>query len=146
MLFSKSFGYALRGVLYVAIMNEKKPKVPLDEIAETLNVPRYFMGKVMNRLVKGGILNAVKGHNGGFSINQTTLQTCLVKFIDITGETEQFDTCALRLQKCNFHYPCPLHADIEKLRNYWSGLLTTTTIGDLLKKNGSGFIRSITTI
>jgi len=75
MLLSKSFGYALRGVLYVAMMNASKKKVQLDEMAEKLAVPRHFLAKVMKRVVKEGILSSVRGLNGGFCINESTLQT-----------------------------------------------------------------------
>ena len=146
MIFSKSFGYALRGVLYVAIMTEEKHKIQLDEIAEKLTVPRYFLGKIMNKLVKEGILASEKGHKGGFSINDKTMQTSLLKLIKITGDNEMFDSCVLRLRKCNSKNPCPLHHEIETLRNQWHKLLAETTVNDLLKKDQPDFIKSIATI
>ena len=146
MIFSKSFGYALRGVLYVAIMTDEKQKIQLDEIAEKLTVPRYFLGKIMNKLVKERILASEKGHKGGFSINDNTMQTSLLKLIKITGDNEMFDSCVLRLRKCNSDNPCPLHQEIETLRTQWHQLLSETTVNDLLKKDQPDFIKSIATI
>ena len=146
MIFSKSFGYALRGILYVAVMTEKGGKIQLDEIAEKLTVPRYFLGKIMNRLAKDGVLTSEKGHNGGFSINDKTMATSLSKLVKITGDSELPDSCALRLRKCNSTNPCPLHNEIDALRNQWHRLLAETTVDDLLKKNQPHFIRSIATI
>jgi len=146
MIFSKSFGYALRGILYVAIMNETKNRIQLDEIAEKLTVPRYFLGKIMNRLVKDGVLASEKGHNGGFRINDKTINTSLLKLVKITGDSEMFDSCVLRLRKCNSKNPCPLHHEIETLRNQWHQLLAETTVNDLLKKDQPDFIKSIATI
>jgi DNA-binding IscR family transcriptional regulator len=54
--FLKSFGYALRGILYVTVLAERKDRIQLDEIAEKLTVPRYFLGKIMNKLAKQGVL------------------------------------------------------------------------------------------
>ena len=146
MIFSKSFGYALRGILYVAIMTEEKHKIQLDEIAEKLTVPRYFLGKIMNRLVKDGILDSEKGHKGGFCINDKTIHTSLLSLVKITGDNEMFDSCVLRLRKCTSVNPCPLHHEIETLRNQWHTLLTETTVSDLLKKDQPDFIKSIATI
>lgn len=146
MIFSKSFGYALRSVLYVALVRDDKEKTQLDEIAVALNVPRYFLGKVMNRLVKEGILNSVKGHNGGFCINVITLRVSLSRIMDITRENEQFDSCVLRQQKCNSANPCPLHFQAEAIKQKWQLLLSTTTVEDLLKKDQAGFIKSIAAI
>ena len=88
MVFSKSFGYALRGILYVAMVNEDKTRVQLEEIAGKLAVPRYFLGKVMKKIVKGGVLNSLKGPYGGFYVNNKTMNIPLLKLIEITGEAE----------------------------------------------------------
>ena len=52
MIFSKTFGYALRSVLYLAMLHEDKDRIQLDEIAVQLSVPRHFLGNVMKKLVK----------------------------------------------------------------------------------------------
>lgn len=146
MVFSKSFGYALRGVLYLASVNENKPRVQLDEIAGELAVPRHFLGKVMKTLVKEGVLSSLKGPYGGFCINEKTMEMPLIQLMEITGEVEEFSTCVLRLRKCNAHNPCPMHRQIESLRHQWHGLLAATTIGDLLKQDQPDFIRSIAVV
>lgn len=146
MVFSKSFGYALRGILYLAMVKDEKEKVQLDEIAEKLAVPRHFLGKVMKNLVKEGVVTSMRGPNGGFSINESTMETPLQKLISITGEVEEFNPCVLRLRRCNRQNPCPLHRQIESLRFQWQTLLASTTIGDLLKKDQPDFIRSIAVI
>ena len=50
MIFSKSFGYAIRGILYIAVMKNEKQRVQLDEMAGKLNIPRHFLGKIMKRM------------------------------------------------------------------------------------------------
>jgi len=146
MVFSKSFGYALRGVLYVAMLNGNKARVQLDEIAEQLSVPRHFLGKVMKNLVKEGVLSSMKGPYGGFYINDQTMQVHLFKLMEITGEVEELSTCVLRLRKCNALHPCPMHKQIESMRKQWRSLLSSTTVGDLLKKEQPDFIQSIAVI
>src|SRR6185369_14409983 len=101
MFFSKSFGYALRGILYIAMMSDEKKRVQIDEIAERLSVPKHFLGKILNKVVKEGILDSTKGPYGGFSINQNTLSTSLIKVLEVTEGLEQFSVCALGLRKCN---------------------------------------------
>ena len=140
---SKSFGYALRGVLYVAVMNERKPRVQLDEIAATLGVPRHFLGKVMKKVVKEGILTSTKGPYGGFCVNENTLQTNLIKLVEISGDSVQLDTCVLRFKKCNELNPCPLHCEVELLRKKWLDLLTSITLSNLLEKNAPNLINRI---
>lgn len=143
MVFSKSFGYALRGILYVAATCSPDKKVHLNHIANDLAVPKHFLGKVMRNMAKHGVLSSEKGTNGGFYINDSTLQTSLKKLVEITGERDEPGTCVLRLRKCSGADPCPLHKDIELLRNDWQALLTKTTLQDLLNKDSSVLIRSI---
>ncbi len=146
MIFSKSFGYALRGVLYIEMAGESKSMVQLDEIARELAIPRHFLGKVMKKLVKEGVVNSLKGPFGGFSINEKTKETSLLQLVDMTGEPEEFSSCVLRLRKCNAKNPCPMHHQIESLRQQWQTLLTSTTIGDLIRKDMPDFIKSIAVI
>lgn len=146
MIFSKTFGYALRGVLYVAMLREDKERIQLDEIAEQLSVPRHFLGNVMKKLVKAGVINSKKGPYGGFYVNDSTSELTLLQLKEFTGEVEDFDICVLRFRKCNSANPCPMHNQVESLRGKWQELLASTTIGDLLKKNEPDFIKSISVI
>ena len=145
MVFSKSFGYAVRGVLYIATMNGERKRIQLDEIAEKLTIPRFFLGKIMQKMVKEGILESGKGKHGGFSINEKTLKTTLLKLVAITGDKNEPDSCVLRFRKCNKLNPCPMHQETEVLRKEWNNLLQTTTLERLLATSDSNFIRSIAT-
>ena len=143
MVSSKSFGYALQGVLFIAMQGDANKKTQLDEMAEGLNVPRYFLGKIMNRLAKDGIVDSIKGHYGGFKCNESTLSTNLMTIAKITGDTDQLDACILRSRDCNEKKPCPLHNKVEPIKKQWRHLLNTLTIEDLLQGNDKGFLKSI---
>jgi Rrf2 family transcriptional regulator, iron-sulfur cluster assembly transcription factor len=146
MLFSKSFGYALRGVLYVAMMSDEKRKIRIDEMANRLAVPRHFLGKIMNKLVKKGILNSIKGPNGGFSLNEKTMKTNLLDLMEVMDGLEQFNGCVLRLRKCNPESPCPLHFQMESYKRNFLEMFSSTTIESLLKEDKPDFIRSIAAV
>ena len=146
MFFSKSFGYALRGILYVAMMSDENRKIRIDEMANRLSVPRYFLGKIMNKVVKKGILSSAKGPNGGFSLNNTTLDTPLVSVVEAMDGLDQFNSCVLRLKKCNADRPCPLHYLIQPQRNDLLRICSHTKIGSLLKEDKPDFIRSISAV
>jgi Rrf2 family transcriptional regulator, iron-sulfur cluster assembly transcription factor len=145
MFLSKSFGYALRGILYVASGCPLRQKIQVDEIARELSVPKHFLGKVMKKIVKHGILNSTKGPHGGFSISEKTLLTTLFDLIQITDSDQPFDGCVLRFRKCNSRHPCPLHHKIEANREDFYQIFGKTTIGDLLNADKPDFIRSIST-
>ena len=145
MMFSKSFGYAVRGILYIAIMQHEKRYIQSEEIARNRTVPKHFMSKILKSLVKDGIITSVKGPTGGFTINNHTLGIPLMKIFRKTEGSETFATCVLRLSQCNPDHPCPLHHQIENIRQQLDFVLVNTTIEDLLKKNKTDFIKSIST-
>ena len=134
MTFTKSFGYALRGVLYIALNSHDRPKVQVEEIASQLAVPKHFLGKIMKRLVKSGILNSTKGPYGGFSLNDRTLSTSLLELATITNSISNVDDCVLRLEKCDSNHPCALHHKMLCYRTEFHHLIATTTIEELFKE------------
>lgn len=146
MFLSKSFGYALRGVLYVALVDKEGRKVQLDEIAEKLSVPRHFLAKIMKTMVKEEILSSTKGPYGGFFKNEQTLKTRIIHLVKITDGVEQFNTCVLSLRKCNSKNPCPLHFQMLRLRDDMLAEFSAKSIGDLLDEKNPDFIKSISAI
>ncbi|MBE2229583.1 MAG: Rrf2 family transcriptional regulator [Chitinophagaceae bacterium] len=146
MFLSKSFGYALRGVLYVALIHKEGRKVQLDEMADKLKVPRHFLAKIMKNMVKEGVLNSTKGPYGGFSLHESTLKTKLISLVKLTDGMAQFNTCVLSLRKCNNENPCPLHLNMLKIRDGMLAEFSSKTLGDLLDEKNPDFIKSISTI
>ena len=134
MILTKSFGYALRSILYLALKSNEKLKVQADEIASQLAVPKYFLSKVMKKVVKNGILTSTKGPYGGFSLNNHTLSTSLLELANITNSFDSVNNCVLRLDKCDTNQPCPLHSRMLSYKKDFYTLFETTTIGDLIKQ------------
>ena len=145
MTFSKSFGYAVRGVLYIAMMQDEKRYVQVEEIATRLSVPRHFMGKILKKLAKRNVLLSVKGPSGGFTVNEVTLQLSLLNLIDITDSLNFFKTCVLNLKECSAENPCPMHYQIEPVNRELMTILSNTTIADLLNNNKTELVDSIST-
>ena len=146
MFLSKSFGYALRGILYVAVMQDEKRKVQIDEIATKLSVPKHFLGKIMQQIVKAGLLKSTKGPYGGFYLTSETLNTPVLKLVEITDGMEQFSMCVLNFKYCNGLNPCPLHYEIEEAKTNYLNVFSKNTFGDLLKDNKSDLLKSLAVI
>lgn len=145
MIFSKSFGYAIRSILYVAIMRDEKRYVQVEEIAAKLAVPRHFMGKIMKKLAKEKILISTKGPSGGFMLNEHTMQMPLMDLIVVIDGIEIFNSCVLRAKECNPESPCPMHSKMDVIKTNLKSILSDTKIVDLLEEDKAEFIKSIST-
>lgn len=131
MFLSKSFGYAIRGILYISMVQDEGRKVQVEEIAEKLAVPKHFLGKILQELVKNGLLKSTKGPYGGFELTPDTMEKSLLDIFKTTDDAEQLGHCELRFNKCDSEHPCPLHHNVLKIREDFVDLLSKTTVKDL---------------
>lgn len=132
MFFSKSFGYAIRGILYISIKQAEGRKIQVHEIAEKLSVPKHFLGKIFQSLVKERLLKSTKGPFGGFELEKDTLSRYLFDVFEVTDDITLFNYCELRFHKCGEKNHCPLHHELKRIRTDFIDLLRQTTIGDLI--------------
>jgi Rrf2 family transcriptional regulator, iron-sulfur cluster assembly transcription factor len=145
MLFSKSFGYALRSILYIAMKEKEQKRVQVDEISEQLFIPKHFTSKILKKLVKNNLLVSTKGPYGGFGLHKKTLGSNLLTILNVIEGLDMFHTCTLRFNTCNTNNPCPLHFKLEIQRNQLKEVLELTIISELLQPGKKDFIKSITT-
>lgn len=125
MILSKTVGYALRALIYLVSYQKEKKPIGIKEIAEGLEVPRPYLSKIMQELSKRDVIGSLKGPNGGFLTNENTLQTNILKIVEILDGLGSFQSCILGLNKCDNANPCPVHDELivhresllETLRN-----------------------------
>lgn len=141
-MFSKTFGYALRAATHVAIHGKDGNKVGLQELSQSLDIPHHFLGKIMQDLVRHGILDSIKGPSGGFYANGATDKTPVLDILKITDGSLIFSQCALGIKRCNAATPCPLHNDFAVCRDGMLQALSEKTIGMLATQveNGGAYL------
>jgi len=127
-------------------MQDEKRKIRISEIAGKLSVPKYFLGKIMQQMVKAGLLQSYKGPYGGFSLAAESLSTSLLRLTEITDGRKYFNTCILQLKECEASNPCPLHMEMEEMRKRTLSVFTEIKIGDLLIQNKDESLKSLSTV
>ena len=130
-MFSKTFGYALRATVFVAMHGKDGRKIGLQELSQQLDIPYHFLGKIMQDLVRHGILDSTKGPSGGFYSNDQTKDTLLLDVLKITDGSLVFSQCALNIKRCNAEHPCPLHDQFAACRNGMLQAMSDKTLGML---------------
>jgi Rrf2 family protein len=127
-------------------MQDEKRKVQVPEIAEKLLVPRHFLGKIFQALVKEGMLKSTRGPYGGFELKEETLNRPLYDVYKVTDDAGLLNYCELRFHKCGETNHCPLHEEMQTLRSEFIGVLQQTTVGDLIGGNNGLTIENIAAI
>lgn len=128
--FSKTCEYALRAVLYIASKSQNGQRVGIKEIAENINSPEHFLGKILQKLSRQGIILSAKGPNGGFYIDTNGLNRPLADIIIVLEGDDLFTGCGMGLSYCSESNPCPLHNEFKKIRNQITHMLHITCIGE----------------
>jgi Rrf2 family iron-sulfur cluster assembly transcriptional regulator len=130
-MLSGSAQYALRAVAYLAGHDAAKP-VRAVELAEAVDVPANYMGKILHRLVRAGILKSVRGMHGGFELaipaDQLSLRVIVSQF-DHRGEGRK---CLLGRDECSDDDPCPTHERWGQVSQKIDEFFGTTTVADLI--------------
>ena len=137
-MLTKTSEYALRSIVYVAIQSAQGKKIGIKEIAKELELPLHFIGKILQDLVRKGIIASVKGPNGGFYLSRSASDITIMDVVRVIDGVEAFKRCGLGLKHCSDTHPCPLHHEFKKYRDGLAELFTTRTIQDLAQDIESG--------
>ena len=130
MNFSRSVEYGLRAVLYLATNCSEGLRFGVKTIAKDLGIPEHFLGKVLQNLVRKGIIFSIKGPNGGFYIDKSKIDLPIIKIVEAIDGLEMFHNCGMGLHQCNDEKPCPIHKDYGPLRDGFFKILSEKTIKD----------------
>ena len=141
-MFSTSCQYGLQGMLYIAIHSSKEKNVGLIEIAENQEIPRHFLSKILQQLVKAGLLESMKGPNGGFKLSKKPGKITLLHIIKAIDGLEVFTQCGIGFKKCSDDHPCPIHHDFKIVRDKVYELFKKKTLKELVyeAEHGEGII------
>lgn len=149
MIFSKACEYGIRATIYIATQSENKNKLSLNDVATQINSPAAFTAKILQQLVKNGIVKSAKGPNGGFWIPaEPTLETSMLQVVEAIDGIEIFSRCGLGFQRCDSVHPCAMHYKITDIRDSLFKMLAETKVSELSDsiQSGKTFLRGISII
>jgi Rrf2 family protein len=141
-MLTKTSEYALRSLIYIAMHAVAGKKIGIKEVANELELPLAFIGKILQELVRKGLLASTKGPNGGFYLHRSASNISIMDVIREIDGLEAFKRCGLGLKKCSDDHPCPLHQDFKVYRDGLAKLFSKRTIQDLMTniEKGEAFI------
>ncbi len=142
-MLSNTSRYAIRALIYLAINNKEKEKIGIKKIAEDLDIPSPFLGKILQTLAKKRILSSTKGPNGGFYASEETMETTLMDIIKIIDGDDLFDKCLITNKACSDvkGSKCSLHDHYESIRKNLTNMFSDYTIGKLAQEYKSSKIK-----
>jgi Rrf2 family protein len=133
-MFNKETEYALRGLVYINLQNLKGRRPGTSEVAKEIEAPPFFIAKILQRLVRSGFLNSLKGKGGGFFFDPDKPDLQLIKLICATEGDRSYSGCGFGLKHCESDNPCPLHEKYTTIRESINRLISEETVQSLAEK------------
>lgn len=119
-MLSRESEYAIQTMLHMA-SKDNDDYLFIRRIAEELNIPFFYLSKILLKLVKAGLLHSHKGPKGGVKFAVDPCDITIYRIIEIIDGDGIFTKCVLGLPECGGEHPCAVHDQWGKLR----GELTT---------------------
>ena len=136
-MFSQTGAYALRALTILA-RSPKFEYMLVGDLAESANLPRHYLGKILQSLARTDILNSRKGSKGGFRLARDPHTISLYEVIHHIDNLDRPCYCLMGQGDCSDDRPCALHAFRSELDKQYLAKLRETTLGDLAQfENGA---------
>ena len=131
MLITRETDYAVRTVLHLARQEGETVSVP--DIATAMQIPRSFLAKILQRLVRAGLVNSVRGVRGGFGLARRPAEISLFAIMHAIQGSAGINACAVEGGRCGLSRACAVHPVWVDLRSQVERRLRRETIARLLK-------------
>jgi Rrf2 family protein len=137
-MWSKTTEYAIRALIYIALSNKECRRPGFREVAEGIDAPVQFTAKILQTLVRSGLLSSIRGKGGGFFFGRNAEDLKLSDVITAFEGKDYFIGCALGLRECDAAHPCPLHDEFVEIRTNLEVMAKRETVQGLALKIEGG--------
>jgi Rrf2 family protein len=132
MLVTRETDYAVRTVLYLAKNRDRTASV--TEVAHAMQIPKSFLAKLLQRLVRSHILTSSRGVKGGFQLAQKPSEITLLSIMEAVQGPAGINVCAIDSKRCKLSSACAVHPVWVDIRKEVEKRLKRETIGRLIDR------------
>ena len=125
--------YGVRSVLYLSRQPFKKISF-VNEISEEYKIPRSFLAKILQKLVKANIVRSYRGVKGGFSLARQSRDISLLDVVEAIEGKIHLNLCLVDKKKCLFSKQCPVSPVWATVQAGFVDVLKKTNFEDLARR------------
>lgn len=132
MRLTKQTNYAIRMLMYCAANEGHLSRIP--EIAKAYGVSELFLFKILQPLSKAGIVDTVRGRNGGVRLGRPAKDITLFDVVKVTEDSFAMAECFENgVADCPLVDSCGLNSVLSKALKAFFDVLADYTIDDIVK-------------
>ncbi|MBL1211988.1 MAG: Rrf2 family transcriptional regulator [Ignavibacteriae bacterium] len=132
---AKSVEYSLLAIKYIN-ENSSKGSLTAREIAENENIPYDLLAKILQKLVKNGIIKSVQGNKGGYLLDVSLNKLFITDLIAAVDQSIQLTDCMVEnptINDCARYENCCIKDPLNKMQNKINEILKSTTLMEIIE-------------
>lgn len=133
-MLSKTALHALRAMTVLADLPEDSYAGAAD-IAEVIDAPRNYLGKLLQLLAEAGLVESQKGKGGGFRLVRQPSTIAVFDIVEPIDHVSRWQGCFMGQSKCSSEHSCAIHTCWQAVRDPYLAFLRGTTLSDLARKS-----------
>ncbi len=130
-MISQTVEYALRAVVYLASQTPD-PKTT-EQIATATKVPKAYLSKVLQGLVRTGVVHSQRGIGGGMTLVKSPSSLTILEVVNAVEPIGRIRECPLGLESHGVRL-CPLHRRLDDALASVEKAFGSTTLAEVLEE------------
>ena len=107
----------------------------VQEIAEVTRVPAPYLSKLMQGMVRSGLLKSRRGLGGGFTLSRSPEGITMWDILQAVDPLKRIHTCPLEIE--GHRQLCPLHRRVDAALEGVESAFKGTTLAELIAESGT---------
>jgi Rrf2 family protein len=126
---SKKADYALIAMKHLA--GNARPSTSAREIAEQYDIPIELLAKVLQRLVRTGLLVSTQGTRGGYTLSRPPKSISVADVIQAIDGPFTVTACSTENNDCEQYSKCSVRDPLWQIRERIVAALGTVTLSEM---------------
>jgi Rrf2 family protein len=124
--------YGVLGLLHLARHGAER-MVMIDEISQEEKIPKSFLAKIFQSLVKAGLIRSFRGAGGGFALVKKPEAVTVLEVIEAIEGKIALQRCLQEVPDCEHMEGCALCGLFEQAQDRVKDVFASTTLADLIR-------------
>ncbi len=134
-MLSQTLEYALRAMVQLSYVAPSACST--DILAQTTQVPRAYLSKVLQSLRRSGLIKTQRGLGGGVCLAREPKEITILEVVNAVEPIQRIPTCPLGLVTHGTRL-CPLHKKLDVALAAMESSFRSTTLGDIVHSDHGG--------
>ena len=132
---SKKADYALIAMKHLARNSAGSQSTSAREIAEQYDIPIELLAKVLQRLVRTGLLVSTQGTRGGYALSRAARSISVADIIQAIDGPLTVTACSSEKNDCEQYSKCSIRDPLWQIRERIVAALGTVTLSEMAADN-----------